>query len=113
MGQKHWWVSVMVGCTLLVGTSSALAALWDKQCQVAIEDVQRLQKAITVKKQQMDTASVVEAIPLNFVPNELQGSIRSTDRAQSVKELKALFQDMEFAVSEFSSLCLKSNRVSE
>ncbi len=113
MGQKYLWVSLMVGFTVLFGTSSTFAALWDKQCQIAIEDVQRLQKEITVKKQQMDTAAVVEAVPLNFVPNELQGSLRSTDRAQKVKELKALFQDMDYAISEFSTLCLKSNRVSE
>lgn len=113
MGQKHVWVGLLAVCILLIGTSFTFAALWDKQCQVAIDDVQRLQKEITVKKQEMDAARVVTAIPLNFVSDELQDSIRSNDRAQSVHELKALLRNMEFAVSDFSTFCLKSKGDSE
>ncbi len=113
MRQKPVWISLLGGFILFAGTSSVFAALWEMQCQVAIEEVQQLQKEIAVKKQEVDTASVVAAIPLNFVSDELHDSIRSSDRAKSVTELKALFQNMEFAVSKFSTSCLKSNRVSE
>lgn len=109
MGQQHVVSSLLVGCVLLIGASSASAALWDQQCQVAIEHVQELQKEITVKKQEVDTARVVATIPLNFVSDDLQVSKRSTDWTQSVKELKTLFQNMEFAVTEFSTSCLKRN----
>lgn len=111
--QKKLWLSLFVVSLLLFGTSPVFAALWDKQCQVAIEEVQRLQKEITVKKQELDVARVVAAIPMNFVADELKDSLRSNDRDQSVTDLKVLFHNMEFAVSNFSTLCLKNNRVSE
>lgn len=44
-----------------------MAAMWDRHCQVAIEDLQRLQQEISVKKQEVDAARVVQAIPSNFV----------------------------------------------
>lgn len=113
MGHKHVVSSLLVGFVLLIGANSASAALWDQQCQVAIEHVQELQKEIAVKKQEVDTARVVAAISLNFVSDDLQVSKRSTDWTQSAKELKVLFQNMEFAVTEFSTLCLKRNGLFE
>jgi len=113
MSQKHVWISLCVGLTLLGGTSPTFAALWDQQCQVAIEKIQGLQKEIVVKKQEVDVARVVAALPRDFVSDDFHVAKRSTDWAPSVKELKALFQNMEFAVSEFSTLCLKRNGFSE
>ncbi|MDA0739512.1 MAG: hypothetical protein O2999_12890 [Nitrospirae bacterium] len=111
MSLKHVWFNLLVGFALLVGTSPVFAALWDKDCQVAIEEIQQLQKEVAAKKQEVDAARVVAAIPLNFVSDELQDSMKSIDRGQSVTELKALFQNIEFAVSQFSTSCLKSNRM--
>jgi len=114
VGQKTLLVSFMIGCFLLVGTSSALAALWDRNCQVAIEVLQKLQQEIVAKKQDIDRARVVQAIPSNFVSGQLQDSIDTyrDDRSQSVNELNAIFQNVEFAVAEFSRSCLKSHKVS-
>ncbi len=114
MGQKKVLVGLMIGCFFLVGTSSAMAALWDRHCQVAIEDLQRLQQEIVVKKQEVDAGRVVQAIPSNFVFGQLQESINTyNDGSQAVNELKIIFQDVEFAVAEFSRSCLKHNRVSQ
>ena len=66
-GAKKVLVGLMIGCFFLVGTSSGMAAMWDRHCQVAIEDLQRLLQEISVKKQEVDAARVVQAIPSNFV----------------------------------------------
>ena len=114
MEQKKVLVGLMIGCFFLVGTSSAMAALWDRNCQVSIEELQRLQQEISVKKQEIDAARVVRAIPSNFVSSQLQDSINTYhDQSQAVKDLKVLFQNVEFALAEFSRSCLKSNRVSQ
>ena len=114
MGQRKVLVGLMIGCLFLVGTNSVMAAMWDRHCQVAIEDLQALQHEIAIKKQEIDTARVVEAIPSNFVSGQLLASLRpSTGKSQAVNELKRLFQNVEFAVAEFSRSCLKSNRVSQ
>ena len=112
MRQKKVLVGLIIGCFFLVGTSSGMAAIWDRHCQVAIEDLQRLQKEISVKKQEVDVARLVKAIPSNFVSGYLQDSIDTyKDRSQAENELKVIFQNVSFAVSEFSRLCLKSHRV--
>jgi len=114
MRQRKVLVGLMIACFFLVGTSSAMAALWDLHCQVAIEDLQRLQQEIAVKKQEIDAVRVVKAIPSNFVSGQLQESIDTyNDGSQGVNELKFLFQNVEFAVAEFSRSCLKSHRVSQ
>lgn len=112
MGQKKVLVGLMIGCFFLVGTSSGMAAMWDRHCQVAIEDLQRLQQEISVKKQEVDVARLVKAIPSNFVFGQLQESINTyNDGSQAENELKVIFQNVRFAVSEFSRSCLKSHRV--
>jgi hypothetical protein len=114
IGQKKVLVGLMIGCFFLVGTSSGMAALWDRNCQIAIEDLQRLQQEISVKKQEVDTERVVEAIPSNFVSGQLQAFLRASNgKSQAVNELKGLFKNIEFAVAAFSRSCLKSHRVSQ
>ncbi len=104
----------MFGCFFLVGTSLGMAALWDRNCQVAIENLQRLQQEVLVKKQEVDVARMVKAIPSNFVSGYLQDTIDTyNDRSQAENELKVIFQNVRFAISEFLRLCLKSNRVSQ
>ena len=67
MPQKKVLIGLMLGCFFLVGTGSAIAALWDQSCRVAINNLQRLQEKVALKKQEIDVARIVEAIPANFV----------------------------------------------
>ncbi|GEM_PF-3171424 len=115
MNQRKVLVGFLVGFFLLAGTSAVMAALWDRQCQIAIEDLQRLQQEVALKKQEVDAARVVEAIPLNFVADQLQTSIatKTKRKSQALNELKILFQNVEFAFSELSRACFKHNTVSQ
>jgi hypothetical protein len=45
MGQKHVWGVLLAVSFLLCGTSSTFAAVWDKQCHIAIDDIQWLMKS--------------------------------------------------------------------
>jgi hypothetical protein len=110
MVQKRMLMSLIVGCFLLVGTSSAFAALWDRPCQNAIEEVQFLQKQITKKKQDVDQARVASTIPASFISDHLKDSLGTDGTAQAMKELKSLFQDAEVAFSELNKWCLASHR---
>ena len=113
MEQKKVLIGLMVGCFFLVGMSSAMAALWDPHCQMAIKDLQRLQHQVALKKQEVDAARVVEAIPADFVQSEFQNFLPSNNGvSQAQNELKTLFQDMEYTLSKFSQSCLKHNRIS-
>ena len=112
MYHKRMIVGLFAGFLLLVGSNAGMAAMWDRSCQVAIKDLQRLQQEITNKKQEMDNAQVVQAMPSNFVSSSLQNSVQIKGLAQAKEELKTLFHNMNFAVKEFSNVCLKRNKAS-
>jgi len=114
MGQRKDLVGLVIACFFLIGTNSVMGAMWDRHCQVAIEDLQVLQHEIVTKKQEIETARVVEAIPSNFMSGQLEVSLKpSSGKAQAVSDMKLLFQNVEFAVAEFSRSCLKRNRFSQ
>ena len=114
MPQKKVLIGLMLGCFFLVGTGSAMAALWDQSCRVAIDNLQRLQEKVALKKQEIDVARMVEAIPADFVSGQLKTSLRPIKgTSQLVNELKGLFQNGEFAVKKFSQMGLMRNGVSQ
>ncbi|MDT7041364.1 hypothetical protein [Candidatus Nitronereus thalassa] len=113
MGKKKMLLSFFVGVFLLTGTGSAFAAFWDRPCQFAIEELQFLQKQIAEKKQEVDHARVASTIPASFFSDQVKDSMVKDQAAQTVEELKSLFQDVEVAVSELNKWCLASNRVAQ
>ena len=113
MDRKRILASFFVGFLLLISANSAIAAMWDRHCQVAIEGLQQLQQEITTKKQEVDAARVVEAIPSNFISGQLQGAIKDHNKSQVLNEMKNLFHNLELALSELSNSCLKNNRASQ
>lgn len=112
MGRRKLLVGFLVGFTLLVGTNSAMAAMWDQHCEAAIENLQRLQQQVAAKKQEVEQARVIEAIPSNFISSELR-TTTPTNRgvSQTQNDLILLFQNVEFAVAQFSQSCLNHNRI--
>ena len=113
MVKKNMLLSFLVGVFLLLGTSSAFAALWDRPCQFAIEELQFLQKQIAKKKQEVDRARVASTIPASFISDQLKDSMEKDRTVQVVQELKSLFQDAEVAVSELNKWCLASHRAAK
>jgi len=113
MKHKRVLFGLMLGTLLLIGSHSAIGAMWEHRCQVAIEDLKQLQQDIVQKKQELDAARVAEAIPSNFVSREWQESLNNHTRGQALREMKSLFQNVEFALSALSNSCLKNNEVAQ
>lgn len=75
MGQKQLPLSVLVGLTLLLGTSLVFAAHCNTQCQSGYEDFQQGQQGFTIKKQGVNQTRIVTTIPSFFSSKELRTSI--------------------------------------